>query len=622
MDEILNILYINIRSLRNKVDDLMEIVNKHDFEIHIIALTETWIYPNEVEYFNIPNYNVVHHCRDSRGGGVSLFIKDNLEYDQRHIREMEIEDCNILCVCLTKVNCVIINIYRAPRNKADVFLAQIDKIMETQKSPCIILGDMNLNLLSETDTIREYRNIIEMNTFTIQNILTTENATRQTEKTATILDHVLMNKNLYCDITLTDHVISDHKVMYIKLNKVIEKKTKEVINKTKLLKGKWKELIQVKLQQEEITSFGKLAEIITKTKIECTKESRIKVSNNNYWINAEFIEKIKQRDNSYKRWKLIRNSETERHFKNLKNVVNNMRRKLKKEYVEKTLNEAGTNSKKMWRVLNDICLKRTKKKGKMGQMKSMTGAVIEDEQQIAEEFNTYFSEIGKNLASKIKPVLNHQFREEETKESIYLEPTDLTEINSIIRDLNNNSSPGEDGITKSDIVLLFEVLGDKIVNIINDILVTGLFPNELKTAKISPIHKKGAKTELGNYRPISILNIFSKITEKVIKHRLTNFIQKFFNIDPYQYGFQKKSSTLGATGDLLEYITEELDKKRYVLTVFIDLQKAFDTVDIDILLNKLEKMGMRGIAKDLFQSYSKDRKHYTQINKTKSKKKA
>lgn len=145
---------------------------------------------------------------------------------------------------------------------------------------------------------------------------------------------------------------------------------------------------------------------------------------------------------------------------------------------------------------------------------------------------------------------------------------------------------------------------------------SGIFPEELKTAKITPIHKKGQSDDVNNYRPISMLNHFSKIVEKIIKTRLVNFIKKHYGFDSQQYGFQEHSNTLGTTVDLLDYITSELDKNNYVVVVYIDLKKAFDTVDIEILLDKIWKMGFRGVCYRLLKTYSKGRKHFTRISNT------
>ena len=139
-----------------------------------------------------------------------------------------------------------------------------------------------------------------------------------------------------------------------------------------------------------------------------------------------------------------------------------------------------------------------------------------------------------------------------------------------------------------------------------------------KTAYIIPIYKKGSHDDVNNYRPISLLSVFSKLLEKILKLRLVKFIKKTFQLDHGQYGFQKGSSTLGATVDLLEYVSGEMDKNKYVITVFVDLQKAFDTVNIDLLLDKLYKMGCRGICYELLKSYSTNRQQYTSVNNSNS----
>lgn len=193
-------------------------------------------------------------------------------------------------------------------------------------------------------------------------------------------------------------------------------------------------------------------------------------------------------------------------------------------------------------------------------------------------------------------------------------------MKQIINELKGNCAPGCDNVTKKDIIDLYHIIGDSIVNIINTVLESGVYPEELKIGKIIPIYKKGNRTDVNNYRPISLLSNFSKILEKIVKIRLTRFIDTTFLFDEKQYGFQKQSNTLGATVDLLEYITKEIDQNRYIAAVFIDLQKAFDTVNIELLLEKLNKMGFRGVCQNLLKTYTVDRKQYTVVNKIPSEK--
>ena len=137
-------------------------------------------------------------------------------------------------------------------------------------------------------------------------------------------------------------------------------------------------------------------------------------------------------------------------------------------------------------------------------------------------------------------------------------------------------------------------------------------------AKVIPIFKKGDPTSVNNYRPISILSPINKIFEKIIYSRLINFVDKNQLLYKYQYGFRKNHSTEHALIELVDQIRLNMDKKKMTCGIFIDLSKAFDTVNHDILLSKLENYGIRGNALDLLKSYLSDRKQYTQIGKCKS----
>uniref|UniRef100_A0A672GUJ2 Reverse transcriptase domain-containing protein n=1 Tax=Salarias fasciatus TaxID=181472 RepID=A0A672GUJ2_SALFA len=148
---------------------------------------------------------------------------------------------------------------------------------------------------------------------------------------------------------------------------------------------------------------------------------------------------------------------------------------------------------------------------------------------------------------------------------------------------------------------------------------TGTFPESMKIAKVIPLFKKGNKNDVSNYRPISLLPQLSKILEKLFVIRLNKFIVKHNILSNNQYGFRTNHSTATAIMELAEEITNAMDKKRFLVSVFVDLQKAFDTLDHDILLYKLYKYGIRGVAHEWVKSYLKDRKQFVQINDIKSK---
>lgn len=613
-NETLNILYINIRSLRNKLDDINDIIKQSQKVIHLIILTETWIYSNEKQFFNINKYNAVHDCRNRRGGGTSIFIREEFEFIENDATIYDLHDCNIVSIILPKHKLKIFGIYRPPQSIFENFIDQLDKMLEAQKEECILIGDINLDLLKNTQVVKNYKNTINMNGFTIQNEITLQKATRTTLKTKTILDHILSNKNIKCLMTLEDHIVSDHKVIKIEVTKIKLKRNFEKITRNYLDHNKWANNVKARLRDQEITSFKEIVEIIQKEKANYTKEYTLKIKENNYWVTFEYIRKIKYRDKLYRRMKIFPNEYTEREFKKIKNEANDMRKKLQKEYAEKKLWEASGDCRKTWSVLNELCNKKSSKKRIIDHVINKKGQNINNDKEIATSFNEHFSSIGQYLASKIVYTRPAQFQEEQVSESIFLNPTNSDEIKNILIELKNNCAPGPDYITKKDLLIIWESIEKKIVQIINKILECGIYPEELKIAKVVPVYKKGSHEDLNNYRPISLLSTFSKITEKVIKSRMISFINSTFQFDSNQYGFQERSNTLGATTDLLDYITNEIDKNRYVLTVFIDLQKAFDTVNIELLIKKLNNLGFRGKCSDLLKSYSSGRKQFTFVN--------
>lgn len=144
----------------------------------------------------------------------------------------------------------------------------------------------------------------------------------------------------------------------------------------------------------------------------------------------------------------------------------------------------------------------------------------------------------------------------------------------------------------------------------------------MKVARVVPVHKSGSKTDVNNYRPISILSVLSKLFEQLLADRVSSFLNDQKVIYDHQFGFRSGSSTWTAASELVDDIYRAIDTSNIAAVLFLDLKKAFDTIDHGVLLRKLEYYGIRGVANALFRSYLAGRTQYVSVNGAASSKRA
>ena len=223
------------------------------------------------------------------------------------------------------------------------------------------------------------------------------------------------------------------------------------------------------------------------------------------------------------------------------------------------------------------------------------------------------------------PTYNHfsRFLGTPNPHSIFLAPTTPEEIAKVISSFSTSKSSGPNSIPVRVLKLLKLDISEPISTLINRSFSAGVFPSALKVSKVIPVFKnKGSPLEVSNYRPISLLSNIEKIYEKVMYTRLMDFLNRFKQIYSRQFGFRKAHSTVNTLINIVERIRGSLDKGEFACGVFVDLQKAFDTVDHEILLAKLNHYGVRGIANTWFKSYLSDRSQFVCLSNHKSKIKA
>ena len=231
----------------------------------------------------------------------------------------------------------------------------------------------------------------------------------------------------------------------------------------------------------------------------------------------------------------------------------------------------------------------------------------------------FFVNIGPTLAKKIPKVdkLPSSFMKTRINDSMYVNEVTHDELKSIIKNLKE-SSPGWDEISARVIKSTFDNFKEPLLHVLNLSLLTGVFPSELKVAKVIPLFKAGDPLLFSNYRPVSVLPLFSKILERLMYNRLLSFINQHKILYAFQFGFRIGHSPNLALLYLIDKVSNALENGEFVLGLFLDFSKAFDTVNHSILFEKLEYYGIRGIPLEWFRSYLDSREQYVEYGGTKS----
>ena len=334
------------------------------------------------------------------------------------------------------------------------------------------------------------------------------------------------------------------------------------------------------------------------------------------WITKGIQISILHRDKLYKKYLQNKNEQNFTIYKTYRNKLTHLKDLSRQNYYKHLLIASEGKSSKIWTVINQLLSKNKRSTSSIVPPLKIDGKLITDSKDISNAFAHHFSNVGINMSEKIATT-NQHYNETLLKNlpnSIVFEDTTPEEILTEIRSLNNRKSSGNDNIPVNILKLNGVILSPILSQIFNECMKIGIFPNILKTARITPIHKNGDRSNPLNYRPISILTHLSKIFEKIINRRLVNFFEKYNILDKRQYGFRQNFSTCLAISDLCEQLLMSFDKGLTTCCVFLDLAKAFDTVNHNILIAKLSHYGIRGTPLQLIRSYLTNRMQYVNLS--------
>ena len=625
----LTILSYNIRSFNSNYDYFSCHFDQNNFP-EILVLSETWFKNSNIS--EITNFNSYHTVREShRSGGVSVYVKNSFKSEKIE----SLCKCNSdIEVCVVRISwsgdqIIIVGIYRPVSGIVSNFQDELEVIFDdaiVRGKKCIVTGDLNVNLL-DLDSLDVTNFTGFMQSYHYIPTITKPTRIPNNSDSPSLIDHFWLNRpaQYHTGIILTD--LTDHCPIFLSIP--YDRRIAEVPK----IRVESRPISDISMENfsNYLSSFdwnsvrNSNADEFMSSLISCLNEMycqffplKVKFVSPrtfaNPWVGPRIRKLIKMKSNMFKLYKfgIISLSENNS-FKNKVKVILDKSRIC---YYKKLFQMNFNNIRTTWKLIRNLSGTQVGSKQSIKNIIFNSREII-NSNEIAQAFNDYFSQVATDLQSAI-PVNTSVpdplfYLPTNNISSMYLFPATVPECKKLILELKN-SKQNINCIPVSLLKKNSHHIAPIFCELMNLIFLSGIFPSCLKLATIIPIHKNGSKEEITNYRPISILSVFSKVIEKCIHNRIYKFVSNMEILSPSQFGFIKGSSTELAVSNLMEYFYDVINDREYCINIFIDLRKAFDTVDHSILIRKLERYGIRGPMLKLLESYLTNRTQVVRID--------
>jgi len=631
-----NFMGLNIDGVRTNFDEFL-IFNREfnsDKRMGGYFLCETNVTDVEAQTFYIEGYNKFVQDRiynknsvlKHKGSGLITFLNNSFS---------RVKTCSTLCKstldfeCLTlevidkNTKYLFMNAYRSPSGNFNKFLENFGETLELASNfkdfKTFVFGDLNVNLYNPSSSkCRDYLSCIFSNGF----LPMISRATHFAGERATCIDHILCNdtsdvKSSYIlRVNISHHLpvcinlnigsidgLRENKKPRIKINDYLVNK---FIDDLRVIDSN----INVDCTAEEC--FSVFIEEFKNSYDKCFIESNSDNSGGKYkqvlrkdWITIGLAKSCATKQDLYENFKADRNKYNWDLYIDYSRKLDRLKNKAKFDYYCRKFDENKDDLKKTWRLINNL----------LGR-KRFNKLLTFPEEDAAHNFNKYFTSVASDLVKNSYPnetqdgsfykyLGNFNIDENSCLKNVIFDEKDILYF------ISNLSNSKTTYFAPKVLKLVSRNLSNILCKLFNKCASEGYFPKELKVAKVIPLFKnKGDINDIGNYRPISMLPVFSKIFEKLIHKTITEHLDSNNILNDSQYGFRKKRSTLHALLDATENIYKSVDKKLFTLGIFIDYSRAFDVIDHSILLKKLSHYGIRGKILELLECYLSNRKQY------------
>ena len=607
--------HANVRSLLPKMDCVLQTVLQHDLDI--LCISETWLSdPAADKILIFPGYKLVRRDRPTRrfrnrvvGGGVAILYRDCLNCSVIPII-CNSDDCESLWVSVSgggRRSATVGVIYRPPSKQLSAGLNEIHDQLRAAVAigkPVFCLGDFNIDLMRPLTTpVRNYMTVL--NDLNLHQLVTTPT---HLEPVPSLLDHIITNVNdLETAVFVPPVPIADHLTTIIRAPFFRLKSRRRSFKARSWRKIDWNALCLYLLlsdwdkfyQAEDIDK--KLEEFMHIWSSAIDAHCPLRNVNPRRprcpWLvdNHVLRSTMRERDQAFRVWRQTGTESSRTEYRRLRNKVKSDCAKSKREFLCESM---VTDRASFWRGIREFALRPKNGDGGRSGVKEMPT-------DHADNFNHHFTSVGPKIAAGLaassrgaQPIAPRPPCVTSTK--LILQPVTLPMFSRALRELSSSKAVGLDGVPLHAIKNCFAVLGPHLLHLVNKSLSSGVFPQNWKIASVIPLHKSGPCDAPENFRPVSILSVLSKLCEKVVCNQLSEYLITHDLLAPSQYAYRPCHSTEDAVTDAVEWMTRRIDAGHVVAVTSLDLSKAFDSVDHDVLLTKLQ---WHGIDPRWFRSY-------------------
>ena len=626
------IIHMNCRSMINKREELEYIINETDADL--VCLTETWLDASAPAQSFVPDgYKIIRKDRSNdfkqkygrnKGGGVALLYKEQIQVEKKDYLTDDIEE--ILWVQVKIKQSFMLGIlYRAEytdlleaKSDETTIESNIRKAYEISNN-IILTGDFNIDISNPENKQTQILNNIYQ-TYGLTQIL--DKPTRYSNQNGkpTILDHFWLNENELPQVEKAGTFIgiSDHLGTYLKLKKQknpVNIKNVRFRNFRKYNVDEFNEdlhealsssSIQQHIESENINSAMK--ELISTIQNSINKfapinEIRIvKKAKLIPWFTKELRELIVIKNEMLQDSFLYGFETFKSQIKHLTNSINHLKRTLKRKFLNESLKQAENDSRKCWDIINTVVdRKQSHHKTEPDMMN----------QEKANKFNKFFANVGKQIQDDLK--LNIETLNFEGLSGFDFQNETYQSIEKLISALKLNTATGDDDISTRILKDASHTISPYLCSIINLGYKIHEFPSNMKKATITALHKKKDVNLISNYRPISILPAISKVIEKSATNQLVQYLEENNILSANQHAYRNRHSTVTCLAEVVDYLYQLWDDKKYAAIISLDLSKAFDSISHQLLLNKLAKIGLSENAILWVKSYLSERSQVTKF---------